>query len=712
MTTFNTGNAVPSGDARDRFDNTQTLDEVVTGPADTALTRLGTSVQTLKGMNNTFNQFLINSGFEPTHLIYVDGQTLQVDRPTQLIDRSGITYRVEMPANFPVTLSGTWASDLPLLVDVGDSSLRQELAAPTGAGKIGIDLDLTYVPGTVGAVLAELSARVKAVFGFSLKSYGMKGDGVTDDSANFELLAQAVNAVPNTGRPVQIDCEDGVYLLSQPVAFTRPVILFSGGGAEFHYTGTGKFITMGPPGATAPNFYMEDHYIVDGIMFTGGKNMTHGVFFNPYSALMGQVKNTICYNFGNPTSWAFYFDVNNWWPIIFNNRWETYDNQAFNWVSIPGKNATSSDGGNSRVIWSNNSGKWQGGDQGGVGVYINAVKSMILNSSFEHAYAAIQFGPLSTFSTVQNIYFEQALGGSCLRFGQESAPVGETIYGIDLSNIFVNLHNTDEYDSDAVFALTSGPNVKVQDITIDNLKVVNGGKFPLINLNQTLPDQSGFKFGNISALNCAVINNHVGMLRAGALNYVEGIPATDNGDFSHSSVTYPVSIPAGGNSAVADNWTYQHDFSGGASVSRNLLSATDIAATRGSYYEIAAASSGSGTFGRATLVLPNLRKFCGEWVTLQFYAKSSPSMVIGATVVAVWAPGVTSAAYTTFVSAPIVGGYQEVTASFFVPNASASASFSKDSILAIQVTHSTAGYLAITGVRINKAQSGLCFGMD
>lgn len=712
MTTYNTGNPVPSGNAYDRFDNSQTFDEVVNSVLPATTTRTGKKIKTLAGQAQDFNQLLINSGFETTHLTYVDGTTLQVDRPTQLIDRLGIAYRVKMPANFPIILSGTWASDMSLLVELADASFAQELAAQSGAGKVGIDLDLSYIPDTVGAVLSELSARVKAIFGFSLKSYGMKGDGVTDDSANFELLAQAVNAVPNTGRPVQIDCEDGVYLLSQPVAFTRPVILYSGGGAEFHYTGPGKFITMGPPGAAAPNFYMEDHYIVDGIMFTGGKNMTHGVFFNPYSALMGQVKNTICYNFGNPTSWAFYFDVNNWWPIIFNNRWETYDNLAFNWVSIPGKNATSSDGGNSRVIWSNNSGKWQGGDQGGVGVYINAVKSMILNSSFEHAYTAIQFGPLSTFSTVQNIYFEQALNGSCLRFGQDSAPVGETVYGIDLSNIFVNLHNTDEYDSNAVFALTSGPNVKVQDITINNLKVVNGGKFPLINLNQAIPDQSGFKFGNISALNCAMINNHVGMLRAGALNYAEGIPATNNGDFVNSSATYPVSIPSGGSIVVADNWTYQHDFAGGASVSRNLLSATDIAATRGAYYEIAASSSGAGTFGRATLVLPNLRKYCGEWITLQFYAKSSPSMVIGASAVAVWAAGVTTPAYTTFASANIVGAYQEVTASFFVPNASASASFSKDSILAVQITHSVPGYLAITGVRINKAQAGMCLGME
>ncbi len=163
MTTYNTGNPVPSGDARDRFDNTQTLDEVVSGQADTALTRLGTTLQTLKGMNNTFNQWLANSSFETAHLTYVVGQPLTVSRSTQLIDYNGSVYRVKLPAAFPLNLTGTWASDSEKLVDVGDQSLRQALAAsgpnlvsPTVVG--GSNSDPGAVPLTLNQILDKRNA--------------------------------------------------------------------------------------------------------------------------------------------------------------------------------------------------------------------------------------------------------------------------------------------------------------------------------------------------------------------------------------------------------------------------------------------------------------------------------------------------------------------------------------------------------------------------
>lgn len=127
MTTYNTMNPVPSADARDRYDNSQVFDELMNGAAPNTPDRLGVLRQSWSGMEQSFNQFLINSGFEANHLVYVDGSTLDVDRPTQLIDRAGSVYRVKMPASFPVELTGTWATDEALLVDVGDDALRQEL---------------------------------------------------------------------------------------------------------------------------------------------------------------------------------------------------------------------------------------------------------------------------------------------------------------------------------------------------------------------------------------------------------------------------------------------------------------------------------------------------------------------------------------------------------------------------------------------------------
>jgi hypothetical protein len=108
---------------------------------------------TLWGAEQMWLQFLANSGYEPVHLVYVDGVPLQVDRPTQLIDRAGISYRVKLPSSFPVMLTGTWATDQNLLVDVADAALRQELA-----GADGVDLVTGATPQVL--TLAALKARV------------------------------------------------------------------------------------------------------------------------------------------------------------------------------------------------------------------------------------------------------------------------------------------------------------------------------------------------------------------------------------------------------------------------------------------------------------------------------------------------------------------------------------------------------------------------
>lgn len=127
MTTFNTGNPVPSANAKDRYDNSQTFDEFVSSQNDYTVTRLGYTLPTMWGMANTFNAWLAGSAFEAVHLVYVDGSPLTVNRPTQLIDRAGSVYRIKLPSSFPLTLTGNFAVDSAKLVDNGDLSVRQAL---------------------------------------------------------------------------------------------------------------------------------------------------------------------------------------------------------------------------------------------------------------------------------------------------------------------------------------------------------------------------------------------------------------------------------------------------------------------------------------------------------------------------------------------------------------------------------------------------------
>ncbi|GEM_PF-5536073 len=131
---YNTGNPVPSTDARDFMDNVQNTDVAVNTQELTWVDRLGVSRKTFAGMEKDFTDFLAASGFEPEVLAYVDGSPLTVLRPTQLIERAsspGILYAVKLPSAFPVGLSGNWETDEAALVIRVDDSLRHELANGT-----------------------------------------------------------------------------------------------------------------------------------------------------------------------------------------------------------------------------------------------------------------------------------------------------------------------------------------------------------------------------------------------------------------------------------------------------------------------------------------------------------------------------------------------------------------------------------------------------
>ncbi|KZX63175.1 hypothetical protein A3710_17150 [Stutzerimonas frequens] len=187
MTTYNTGNAVGSTDPRDLYDNAENMDLLSAGPEMEYPDRLGVPRKSWAGMEQDFDQaqsdrqasyeaWLAAAGFESTHLTYIDGQPLTVERPTQLIDYNGSVYRAKMPASFPVSLSGTWADDAALLTDVGDQALRTELASPAGAGMVSTSATTTVAGDiddlkTSAAALTQEVAPVAGLSNLSKRQY-------------------------------------------------------------------------------------------------------------------------------------------------------------------------------------------------------------------------------------------------------------------------------------------------------------------------------------------------------------------------------------------------------------------------------------------------------------------------------------------------------------------------------------------------------------
>lgn len=129
--TYKTLNPIGSTSPKDLSDNASNFDEGMNAITPAFIDRFNRRRQTWYGMEQAFTDFLIGSGYEPVHLVYTPGQQLVVARPTQLIDYNGASYRVKLPASFPVTLSGTWASDQSLLVELADQNFQAQLANGT-----------------------------------------------------------------------------------------------------------------------------------------------------------------------------------------------------------------------------------------------------------------------------------------------------------------------------------------------------------------------------------------------------------------------------------------------------------------------------------------------------------------------------------------------------------------------------------------------------
>lgn len=158
---YNTGNPVEpdgSSDPRDLYDTAAIADLLVNGDAAEVLSRLGVPLKSWRGLMQQVADFLIAQGYESDYLTY--GAGIVVQRQTQLVQRAGELYRVLNASDIPLTLTGTWATDSPKLLAVGDAALRQALAVVAGAGMIGFSEGGTYGAGTVGAALKSLSDAI------------------------------------------------------------------------------------------------------------------------------------------------------------------------------------------------------------------------------------------------------------------------------------------------------------------------------------------------------------------------------------------------------------------------------------------------------------------------------------------------------------------------------------------------------------------------
>lgn len=224
MTTYNTGNPVPSVDVRDLYDNAENLDNLTNGSAFTYADRTGTLRKSWAGMEEDFQQFLLNSGYTGTgpggaFQDYDTDGPLTITARNQIFTRMGEFYRADAALALPYVTINNWATDQTNFVSVGDAVLRQDLADDVdplkGAGQVGFSAALAYAAGTVGGALRDLiSAAAQGLTLISVREYGVTLDGVTDDTVAFQ--AAITDARDNL---VNLYVPAGDILITSPLVY-------------------------------------------------------------------------------------------------------------------------------------------------------------------------------------------------------------------------------------------------------------------------------------------------------------------------------------------------------------------------------------------------------------------------------------------------------------------------------------------------------------
>lgn len=268
MTTYNTGNPVPSADARDRYDNSQTLDEVVNGDSASYTTRTGKQVISLGGMNSRFNNaqdereaefnlsqeekkeafqsFLEGTGWSS---IGAYGAGVVITSHTQTVDYLGQPYSLKpsIPASLdaPYVTTGTWATEGVNFKLVGDNSLRQGLASPIGPSMLYFggatlrqyiadagDLGLTTLNAIIKyAADNNVPVQGRGTYPLTTETINLAGKRVVLNLENATVVRNAA-AVLTLSAPAGLKMNMGIMRDNIALA-TRMIEVFGGSGLEF-----------------------------------------------------------------------------------------------------------------------------------------------------------------------------------------------------------------------------------------------------------------------------------------------------------------------------------------------------------------------------------------------------------------------------------------------------------------------------------------------
>ncbi len=265
MSFYNTGNPVPSIDPRDLDDNAKHLDIAVNTLEETWVDRNGTVRKSLRALEHglqdmddafdaaqaertdEFNEFLANTMYE-VPVAYTAG--LNITRATQTVIVSGIVYR-PVPGSLPFVTT-TFGADAAKWAVLGDASLRQDLADPSGSSIVGYE---RQPPLEVALTVAQaISLQPINIWE---RAYLVTNKPTPLDPSTWDWTPALQNLV-DAGFPVRIPV--GVFPLFTPVYVKQGTMILGTQGQGAGYI-QGSFLKPTTSAFLTNNFDLQQVFV-------------------------------------------------------------------------------------------------------------------------------------------------------------------------------------------------------------------------------------------------------------------------------------------------------------------------------------------------------------------------------------------------------------------------------------------------------------------
>lgn len=223
------------------------------------------------------------------------------DTPAEVLSMAVVTYTgVGAFGTFllPSTMIATGSSTAPSIAHTTQDN-NNFIASGVAFGPAGTPDTLA---ANVGNVRANAAATATLAGVAAIDNTGATPSSVTTSATLSPTSVWVVETVElRSGRPtipvVYFPYGGFCYNYSSGLNFTLPVTIRGEQGACLNYLGSAHAVDLGPTTLTTTT-YQQLEYAVDNLHFTGGQNMTEGIFINPFLLTVRIRRNTFK-NFGN-----------------------------------------------------------------------------------------------------------------------------------------------------------------------------------------------------------------------------------------------------------------------------------------------------------------------------------------------------------------------------------------------------------------------------